>query len=52
MSYSLEDVKKRAKEELEEEEFEKQVELLKEKLRRKKWWHRFFPWIISVRRRT
>jgi len=48
----LDDVRKQADKELDEEYFNQEVQDLKVQLRKAKWWHRLFPFIIKVQRRT
>jgi len=40
-----------AQDELRKEEHHKAIQKMKERLKSKKWWHRFFPWVISISRR-
>ncbi len=45
------DAMAQAKEELAEEDYIRKVEAYKIQLRKTKWWHRVFPWVILIRRR-
>lgn len=44
-------IKLQAEKELKEEEFRKAVDLMKEKLKKQKWYHLVFPWKIVIIRR-
>ncbi len=48
---NAEEVRRVAREELEEERFRAAVEKHKEHLRRRRWWHVVFPWVITITRR-
>lgn len=51
----LEEVRQRAREEFHREQFRSAVEDEKAHLRAaagRRWWHRLFPWIITITRRT
>lgn len=41
-----------AKREIKEERFRAAVEHEKERLRRQRWWHRLFPFVITITRRN
>ena len=47
----LADIKKKALEEIQREEFRKEVDAYKVKLRAAKWWHKLIPFTIRIERR-
>lgn len=51
-SERLRRIREKAKEEIEAEDFREAVDRMKVKLREGRWWHRFFPFVIIIRKRT
>lgn len=49
--YSLDEIRKFAEEELSQEILRIAIDKMKEQLKKKKWFHRFFPWRIVILRR-
>ena len=49
---NTEEILRHALKELEDEEFRKLVDKRKQELRTAKWWWKFFPWVITIRRRN
>jgi hypothetical protein len=45
-------VRQAAEAELYEERFREAVRLTKDRLCRRRWWHRLFPWVVTINRRT
>lgn len=49
------EIARQAAEELDQERRRELIELEKQKIRSRppgRWWHRFFPWEISIKRRS
>jgi hypothetical protein len=46
------EVREAAERELYDEQFRAAVAVEKERLRRRKWWHRLFPWVVTINRRA
>lgn len=49
--FDLEEIKRAAREELEQEQYRKAVVLYKTKLKSVKWWHRLVPFKVVIIRR-
>ena len=49
--FNIDQVRKEARKQIYEEEFQKAVDQYKVKLRQRRWWHVLFPWKIVIVKR-